>query len=107
MHGSLCLPDRDSKRGYKCECGADHEGEYCEKKKDKCRDVNCAESGGYCVEGKCECDPKHPLCASECKKKNVVCMNGGKCVDVIKGSGIDAVCMCPPGLTVNPNLHPT
>lgn len=101
MNHSVCVPDPLAKpRGYRCECDADHEGVYCEKLVDKCRDVNCAESGGYCVNGKCECDPKNPMCESECKKKNVVCQNGGKCVDVIKGKGIDAVCMCPAGLTV-------
>lgn len=57
---------------------------------------------GFCVNGKCECDPRIPFCTKESQcGKEVVCQNGGTCVDVIEKSGRTTLskCLCPPGLS--------
>lgn len=101
MGNSMCIPDSSNNDGYRCECDSDHDGVFCEKKKDKCKDVTCT-NNGYCVNGTCMCDPKIPLCRSDCMDKNVKCQNGGKCIDLlVSGTHIEAKCLCPPGLTVH------
>lgn len=100
QHDSKCVPKKDQ-NSYACLCDEDHEGVYCEKKKDKCKDVFCP--NGYCVNGQCQCDPTNPLCTinSKCFKKELTCHNGGNCTDIILTSSVvQSKCFCPAGLTV-------
>ena len=96
-HNSKCVP---TKNGYKCECDNQHEGTYCENKIDNCKGVVC--QYGYCVNGKCECDPKILFCKQNSQCNKIKCLNGGYCTDVISNnSSVQSQCICPPGLTVN------
>lgn len=93
-HGSVCVPTQN---GYKCECEQGYEGVYCEsRKRDLCRDMPC---DGYCVDGKCECDPRIIFCKKNSQCRDIKCENGGECVDVIKGEKTYGMCLCPPGVT--------
>ena len=67
-----------------------------------CKNVLC--SYGYCVDGKCECDPRFPYCKKNSKCKDFKCENGGTCIDVIVDDGTVSECLCPPGLTVRINF---
>jgi len=100
QHNSVCeaiKDSKDSKSGYRCICDQHYEGLYCEKKIDLCKNVVC--SYGYCVDGKCECDPRFPYCKKNSKCKDFKCENGGTCIDVIVDDGTVSECLCPPGLT--------
>ncbi|CAF0901320.1 unnamed protein product, partial [Brachionus calyciflorus] len=92
-HNSVCVP---TENGYRCECDAKYEGLYCElKKKDLCKDMPC---DGYCVNGKCECDPRIIFCKKNSQCHDMKCLNGGSCVDVIRGEATFGMCICPPGI---------
>lgn len=61
-----------------------------------CKDKQC---DGYCVDGRCECDPRIIFCNKKSECHNIKCEHGGTCVDVIKGEVTVGMCLCPPGLT--------
>lgn len=94
LNGATCVASGHS---YKCECADNYHGQYCELIKNKCDKVDCAY--GYCVDGKCVCDPKLPFCTETSKCHEIECKNGGTCVDTLNGNSVTSKCMCPSGTT--------